>query len=47
MIQEVFNLLVRSRIVVVDLSGRNSNVVYDTGIAHTLDRTVVPLAAPP
>ena len=33
-IQDVFNLLFRSYIVVVDFSGRNANVMYETGIAH-------------
>ena len=43
-IQDVFNLIYRSAIVVVDLSGRNSNVLYETGIAHTLGRPVVPIS---
>jgi hypothetical protein len=43
-IQDVFNLLVRSSIVVVDFSGRNSNVMYETGIAHTLGRPVIPIS---
>ncbi len=43
-IQDVFNLLVRSHIVVVDFSGRNSNVMYETGIAHTLGRPVIPIS---
>jgi hypothetical protein len=43
-IQEVFNLLVRSCIVIVDFSGRISNVMYETGIAHTLGRHVIPIS---
>jgi hypothetical protein len=43
-IQDVFNLIFRSAVVVVDLSGRNSNVLYETGIAHTLGRPVVPIS---
>lgn len=43
-IQDIFNLLFRSSIVVVDFSGKNPNVMYETGIAHTLGRPVVPLA---
>lgn len=43
-IQDVFELLYTSSIVVVDFSGRNPNVMYETGIAHTLGRTVVPIA---
>lgn len=44
-IQEVFNLIYRSSVVVVDLTGRNANVMYETGIAHTLGRPVVPISA--
>jgi hypothetical protein len=43
-IQDVFNLIYRSAVVVVDLSGQNPNVMYETGIAHTLGRPVVPIA---
>ncbi len=43
-IQEVFNLIYRCSAVVVDLSGGNSNVMYETGIAHTLGRPVVPIS---
>ena len=43
-VQDVFNLLVRSHIVVVDFSGRNPNVMYETGIAHTLGRRVIPIS---
>lgn len=45
-IQDVFSLIYRSRIVVVDFSGTapNPNVMYETGIAHTLGRPVVPIA---
>lgn len=42
-IQDVFSLIYRSRIVVVDLTGRNPNVFYETGIAHTLGKPVVPI----
>ena len=37
-------MLVRSSIVVVDFSTRNPNVMYETGIAHTLGRPVVPIS---
>lgn len=40
-IQDVVSLIDRSRIVVCDCSGRNSNVFYEAGIAHTLGRDVV------
>ena len=43
-VQDVFNLLIRSHIVVVDFSGRNPNVMYETGIAHTLGRSVIPIS---
>lgn len=43
-IQDIFNLIFRSAIVIVDLTGRNSNVLYETGIAHTLGRPVVPIS---
>lgn len=42
-IQDIFNLLLRARIVVVDFSGKNPNVMYETGIAHTLGKIVIPL----
>jgi hypothetical protein len=42
-IQDIFSLIYRSRIVVCDFSGRNPNVFYEAGIAHTLGRTVIPL----
>ncbi len=43
-IQDVVNLIYRSAVVVVDFSGRNPNVMYETGIAHTLGRPVVPIS---
>jgi hypothetical protein len=43
-IQDIFSLIYRAKIVVVDFSGKNPNVMYETGIAHTLGKTVVPLA---
>lgn len=41
--QDVFDIIFCSRIVIVDFSGRNPNVMYETGIAHTLGRQVVPI----
>ncbi len=38
---DVVSLLWRSRVVISDLSGRNPNVFYETGIAHTLGRDVI------
>lgn len=43
-IQDIFSLIYRSKIVVCDFSGKNPNVFYEAGIAHTLGRFVVPLA---
>ena len=40
-IQDVANLIGRARVVICDLTGRNPNVFYETGIAHTLGRDVV------
>ncbi|MEI8610042.1 hypothetical protein P4S70_14040 [Enterovibrio sp. Hal110] len=43
-IQDIFSLIFRAKIVVVDFSNKNPNVMYETGIAHTLGKTVVPIA---
>ena len=43
-IQDIFNLIFRAQIVVVDFSGKNPNVMYETGIAHTLGKHVVPIS---
>jgi hypothetical protein len=40
-IQDVVSLIDRSRIVVCDCTGRNPNVFYEIGIAHTLGRQVI------
>lgn len=40
-IQDVVSLIDRGRIVVCDLTGRNPNVFYEAGIAHTLGREVI------
>lgn len=42
-IQDVFSLIFRSYIVVCDFSGKNPNVFYEAGIAHTLGKHVIPL----
>jgi hypothetical protein len=44
LVQDIFNLLMRSSVVIVDFTGKNPNVMYETGIAHTLGRPVVPIA---
>ena len=43
-IQDVFSLIYRARIVVCDFSNKNPNVFYEAGIAHTLGRAVIPMA---
>ena len=43
LIQDIFRLIFTSRIVISDFSHRNPNVMYETGIAHTLGKTVVPI----
>lgn len=43
-IQDIFSLIFRAKIIIVDFSGKNPNVMYETGIAHTLGKIVVPLA---
>ena len=43
-IQDIFDLIFRSKIVIVDFSGKNPNVMYETGIAHTLGKIVIPIA---
>jgi len=40
-IQDVVSLIDRSKIVVCDCTGRNPNVFYEIGIAHTLGRDVI------
>jgi hypothetical protein len=43
-IQDVFNLVFRAQLIIVDFSGKNPNVMYETGIAHTLGKTVIPIS---
>ena len=40
-IQYVVSLIDRSKVVICDCSGRNPNVFYEAGIAHTLGREVI------
>ncbi|MHA1482358.1 MAG: hypothetical protein ACTSQA_02830 [Candidatus Heimdallarchaeaceae archaeon] len=42
-IQDIFELIYCSSIVIVDFSGRNPNVFYEAGIAHTLGKNVIPI----
>jgi hypothetical protein len=41
--QDIFDLIFCSRIIIVDFSERNPNVMYETGIAHTLGKIVIPI----
>ncbi len=43
-IQDIFSLIFRAQVVVVDFTGKNPNVMYETGIAHTLGKHVVPIS---
>lgn len=43
-IQDIFNLVFKAPVVVVDFTGKNPNVMYETGIAHTLGKHVVPIS---
>lgn len=42
-IQDIFNLVFRAQVVIVDFTGKNANVMYETGIAHTLGKHVIPV----
>ena len=44
-IQDIFTLLYVADIVVVDFSGSNPNVMYETGIAHLLGKRGYPVSA--
>lgn len=43
-IQDIFELIFTSEIVIADFSTRNPNVFYEVGIAHTLGKHVIPIA---
>jgi hypothetical protein len=42
-IQDIFSLIFRSQIAICDFIGKNLNVFYEAGIAHTLGKHVVPI----
>lgn len=42
-IQDIFSLIFKSFIVVCDFTGKNPNVFYEAGIAHTLGKHVIPI----
>lgn len=43
-IDDVIGTIDRARIVICDLTGKNPNVLYETGIAHALGREVIIIA---
>lgn len=43
-IQDIVNLIGRARIVICDCSGRNPNVFYEAGIAHSFGKEVILIA---
>lgn len=38
---DIFSTIVQSRVVISDLTGRNPNVLYETGLAHASNRDVI------
>lgn len=42
-IQDIFELIFISRVVIADFTGKNPNVFYEAGIAHTLGKQVIPI----
>jgi len=42
--QDIVTLIARARIVICDCSGKNPNVFYESGIAHTLGKEVILIA---
>jgi hypothetical protein len=43
-IQDVVDLIASAKVVVCDLTGKNSNVFYEAGIAHSLGKNVILIA---
>lgn len=42
-INDIFKLIFEARFVISDFSNKNPNVMYETGIAHTLGKEVIPI----
>lgn len=42
-IQDIFELIFTSKVMIADFTGKNPNVFYEVGIAHTLGKTVIPI----
>lgn len=43
LIQDVFDLIFTAKVVITDFTDRNPNVFYETGVAHTLGKLVIPI----
>ena len=43
-IQDIVVTIAQSKLVVADLTGRNPNVLYETGLAHSFNRDVIMIA---
>lgn len=44
LINDIFHLIRTSCIVIVDFTGKNPNVMYETGVAHALNKEVIPIS---
>lgn len=42
-IQDIFELIFTCKVVIADFTGKNPNVFYEVGIAHTLGKIVIPI----
>lgn len=42
-IQDIFELIFTSKVVIADFTGKNPIVFYEVSIAHTLGKTVIPI----
>ncbi len=42
-LQDIFDLIYSAEIVVTDFTNKNPNVMYETGVAHTLGKHVIPI----
>ena len=40
-VDDIFSTIVQSQLVISDLTGRNPNVLYETGLAHAQGRDVI------
>jgi len=42
-LQDIFDLIFCAKVIIVDFSGRNPNVMYETGVAHALGKQIIPI----